>query len=88
MVGYDHVLSIEHEDGLMSPMEGLRKAVSVLKQAVIFEDAGTMFSGERLRFARYSNLLAGIIRELRNATGGVIPLAVPVVIYFFSSSLR
>lgn len=43
MVGYDHVLSIEHEDGLMSPMEGLRKAVSVLKQAVIFEDAGTMF---------------------------------------------
>jgi len=43
MVGYDHVLSIEHEDGLMSPMEGLRKALSVLKQAVIFEDAGPMF---------------------------------------------
>ncbi|MBN9500164.1 MAG: xylose isomerase [Armatimonadetes bacterium 55-13] len=43
MVGYDYVLSIEHEDGLMSPMEGLRKALSVLKQAVIFEDAGEMF---------------------------------------------
>ncbi len=43
MVGYDHVLSIEHEDGLMSPMEGLRKAVSVLKQSVIAEPAGDMF---------------------------------------------
>ena len=42
-VGYDHVLSIEHEDGLMSPMEGLRKALDVLKQAVISEDAGEMF---------------------------------------------
>jgi sugar phosphate isomerase/epimerase len=43
MVGYDHVLSIEHEDGLMSPMEGLRKAVSVLKESVISESAGEMF---------------------------------------------
>jgi sugar phosphate isomerase/epimerase len=41
--GYDYVLSIEHEDGLMNSLEGLRKALSVLKQAVIFEDAGTMF---------------------------------------------
>jgi sugar phosphate isomerase/epimerase len=43
MVGYDDVLSIEHEDGLMSPMEGLRKAVAVLRQAVIAEPAGAMF---------------------------------------------
>ncbi|HWA82527.1 MAG TPA: sugar phosphate isomerase/epimerase [Fimbriimonadaceae bacterium] len=43
MVGYDHVLSIEHEDGLMSPMEGLRKALSVLKQSVISDPAGEMF---------------------------------------------
>jgi sugar phosphate isomerase/epimerase len=43
MVGYDHVLSIEHEDGLMSPMEGLRKAVAVLKESVISESAGEMF---------------------------------------------
>ncbi|MBV6457987.1 MAG: hypothetical protein HONBIEJF_01108 [Fimbriimonadaceae bacterium] len=43
MVGYDHVLSIEHEDGLMSPMEGLRKALQVLKQAVVSEPAGAMF---------------------------------------------
>jgi len=43
MVGYDNVLSIEHEDGLMSPMEGLRKAIEVLNQAVIHESAGEMF---------------------------------------------
>jgi sugar phosphate isomerase/epimerase len=42
-VGYDYVLSIEHEDALMSPMEGLRKAVSVLKASVISEPAGEMF---------------------------------------------
>lgn len=43
VLGYDHVLSIEHEDGLMSPMEGLRKAIGVLRQAVISEPAGDMF---------------------------------------------
>lgn len=42
-VGYDFVLSIEHEDGLMSSMEGLRKAVEVLRQAVVSEPAGSMF---------------------------------------------
>lgn len=43
MVGYDDVLSIEHEDGLMSPIEGLRKAIQVLKSAIIEEPAGKMF---------------------------------------------
>ena len=43
MVGYDNVLSIEHEDGLMSPIEGLRKAIQVLNQAVIQDPAGEMF---------------------------------------------
>ena len=43
MVGYDYVLSIEHEDGLMNPMEGLRKALAVLKESVIQESAGDMF---------------------------------------------
>jgi len=42
-VGYDGSLSIEHEDGLMSPKEGLRKAVATLKEAIIEEPAGTMF---------------------------------------------
>ncbi len=43
MVGYDYVISIEHEDAMMSPDEGLGKAVSLLKEAVIFEEAGEMF---------------------------------------------
>ena len=32
MVGYDDVLSIEHEDSLMSIDEGLSKAVALLNQ--------------------------------------------------------
>ena len=43
MVGYDHVLSIEHEDSLMSPQEGLRKAVEFLKGVVIGEKAGEAY---------------------------------------------
>ncbi|RYG30859.1 sugar phosphate isomerase/epimerase [bacterium] len=42
-VGYDDVLSIEHEDALMSPLEGLRKALDVLRASVICEPAGEMF---------------------------------------------
>jgi sugar phosphate isomerase/epimerase len=37
--GYDGVISIEHEDSYMSVEEGLNKAVSNLKQVVIFEPA-------------------------------------------------
>lgn len=36
-IGYDGVISIEHEDPLMSKLEGLKKAISFLKQSVIFE---------------------------------------------------
>ena len=43
LVGYDHVLSIEHEDSLMSMGEGLRKAVETLKACVIEEKQGKMF---------------------------------------------
>lgn len=42
-VGYDGVISIEHEDGLMSPKEGLEKAVSFLKETLIYETAGEMW---------------------------------------------
>ena len=35
MYGYDYVLSIEHEDSLMSPDEGLTKAIRFLEQWVI-----------------------------------------------------
>ena len=43
MVGYDLVLSIEHEDSLMSPREGFEKAVALLRQAVISESAGEAY---------------------------------------------
>ncbi len=43
LIGYDHVVSIEHEDALMSSDEGLAKAVAVLKEAMIAEPAGEMF---------------------------------------------
>jgi sugar phosphate isomerase/epimerase len=35
MFGYDYVLSIEHEDSLMSPEEGLTKAAAFLNGLVI-----------------------------------------------------
>ncbi len=43
MVGYDDVLSIEHEDSLMSNTEGLEKAISFLKEVMVFEDLGEMW---------------------------------------------
>ncbi len=43
LVGYDYVLSIEHEDSLMAMEEGLTKAVETLKQAVISKQPGEMF---------------------------------------------
>jgi len=43
LIGYDHVMSIEHEDSLMSPAEGLKKAIALLKDAMIFEDSGEAY---------------------------------------------
>ena len=37
MFGYDDVLSIEHEDSLLSPEEGLSKAARFLQEIVIRE---------------------------------------------------
>ena len=37
LVGYDDVLSIEHEDSLMSVNEGLQKAIAFLKQVLTYE---------------------------------------------------
>ena len=42
LVGYDYVLSIEHEDSLMSQQEGLSKAIAMLKDVLIFEGVGKM----------------------------------------------
>ena len=41
LVGYDDVLSIEHEDSLMTPTEGLQKAISFLKEVLVFEAKNT-----------------------------------------------
>jgi sugar phosphate isomerase/epimerase len=35
LAGYDDVLSIEHEDMMMSPMEGMKKSVQVLRNAAM-----------------------------------------------------
>jgi sugar phosphate isomerase/epimerase len=43
MVGYDYVVSIEHEDGLMSFDEGLAKGLAALRDAVTVETPGEMF---------------------------------------------
>jgi sugar phosphate isomerase/epimerase len=43
LVGYDYVISIEHEDALMSADEGLAKGVALLKEAGIMESPGEMF---------------------------------------------
>ena len=44
LCGYDRVLSIEHEDSVMSIDEGLRKAVNFLKDIVIYEEKPTSMS--------------------------------------------
>ena len=43
LVGYDHVLSIEHEDSVMSGAEGLRKAIEFLRGIVISEQRGNAY---------------------------------------------
>ena len=43
LVGYDYAISIEHEDSLMTPYEGLGKAISFLKGILIFESKGEMW---------------------------------------------
>jgi len=42
-VGYDGTVSIEHEDGLMSPKEGLEKAVRFLQDVLIKEQPAAMW---------------------------------------------
>jgi hypothetical protein len=42
-VGYDYVLSIEHEDLLLSIDEGLRKAVELLRGMIFREERPEMW---------------------------------------------
>ena len=43
MVGYDGVLSLEHEDGLMSAGEGFTKGVEFLRRVIIKDQPGAMW---------------------------------------------
>ncbi len=43
LVGYDGVLSIEHEDSLMSVNDGFTKAVALLKDVLLHEKPGAMW---------------------------------------------
>jgi len=43
LIGYDDVLSIEHEDSLMSVNEGFKKAVKFLKEVIIEESKTKMW---------------------------------------------
>jgi sugar phosphate isomerase/epimerase len=43
VVGYDYVISIEHEDPLLSVDEGLRRAVAALQQCIVTEPAGPLY---------------------------------------------
>jgi sugar phosphate isomerase/epimerase len=43
LVGYDYVISIEHEDAMMSTDEGLAKGVALLKDVIITEKPGVMY---------------------------------------------
>ncbi len=42
-VGYDYVISIEHEDAMMSRDEGLAKGVAMLKNVLMAESPGKMY---------------------------------------------
>ena len=43
LVGYDYVLSIEHEDSVMSGEEGIKKAIEFLKMILIEKPRGAMW---------------------------------------------
>lgn len=43
LIGYDYVLSIEHEDSLMSGEEGIKKAIAFLKNVMIEKPRGAIW---------------------------------------------
>lgn len=43
MVGYEGAISIEHEDSLMSVDEGLKKAITFLKEVMLFDNTGDIW---------------------------------------------
>ena len=53
-VGYDGALSIEHEDMSLSPMEGIRKSVELLRRRN--RRAGNLRTAENLKAGRYDEI--------------------------------
>jgi len=43
MIGNDYVISIEHEDAIISTNEELAKGISLMKETGISESAGELF---------------------------------------------
>jgi sugar phosphate isomerase/epimerase len=43
LIGYDYVISLEHEDGMMSVDEGVKRGLAALGEAVTVEQPGEMF---------------------------------------------
>jgi sugar phosphate isomerase/epimerase len=43
MIGYDHAISLEHEDGMMSFDEGVEKGLAALREVVTVQNPGEMF---------------------------------------------
>lgn len=43
MIGYDHTISLEHEDGMISFDEGVKKGLAALREVVTVENPGEMF---------------------------------------------
>lgn len=43
LVGYDYVIPLEHEEGLISSDEGVKKGLNALHEMVIVENPGEMF---------------------------------------------
>jgi sugar phosphate isomerase/epimerase len=43
MIGYDDVLSIEHEDPLLDPLEGLERAVAFLRPLIPTKPRGALW---------------------------------------------
>jgi len=73
MVGYDGVLSIEHEDGLMSAGEGFTKGVEFLRR-VIIKTSPAPCGGRRVVLAPTRPALPGGMAQARLAPWAICML--------------
>ena len=73
MYGYDYVLSIEHEDSLMSPEEGLTKAAGVPQRDRDSREAGSGLVGLDRTWRRFLSRTPRSGAEMLRNLAGVIP---------------